>query len=50
MNKLSLLPLAIQVETQKVLKKTIQANCALVKLNGVAIQKESEQNDAEKDK
>ena len=37
MNKLFLLPLNIQIETQKVLKKTISANRALAKLNGVAL-------------
>jgi len=36
MNKLSILPLIIQVETKKTLKKAIQANRALAKLNGVA--------------
>ncbi len=34
--KLALLPLSQTLETKKVLKKTIQANRALAKLNGVA--------------
>ena len=36
MDKLSLLPITIQAETPKVLKKAISANRALAKLNGVA--------------
>ena len=36
MDNLSFLPLRIQIETKKVLKKTIQANRALAKLNGTA--------------
>ena len=31
------LPLPIELETQKVLKKAISANCALAKLNGVVM-------------